>query len=260
MIKLLLIILILISGSVSVVDAVPLSDMTGLKYTFPVKTDERSFTIETTGNLQVSNLDFDKNDKSLTLDITTSIENNILEVVIPSSLISGDFRFYLDDTELFPKFSKGKNSIFVTIEFSAPAGNYEIKLQGTTYLDIFDISEKIDYKISNGLVDKIESNPSTNSLIFSLTDTEDAGQLSVKLSDDVIMPFENNEFMIFVDGINSDYLIKDDILNIKFNSNDNMITIIGTYVIPEFYEIAPLVLATSFIGLLVLRKYKKLFI
>ena len=245
--------------SVSVVDAVPLSDMTGLKYTFPVKTDERTFTIEATGNLHVSNLNFDKNDKSITLDITSSIENNILEVVIPKSLISGDFKFYLDDTELFPKFTKGKNSIFVTIEFSA-LGDHEIKLQGTTYLDIFDISEKIDYEISNGLVDKIESNPSTNSLIFSLTDTEDAGQLSVKLSDDVIMPFENNEFMVFVDGINSDYLIKDGTLNIKFNSNDNVITIIGTYVIPEFYEVAPLVLATSLIGLIVLRKYKKLFV
>ena len=260
MIKYLLIILILMSVSVSVVDAVPLSDMTGLKYTFPVKTDERTFTIEATGNLHVSNLNFDKNDKSITLDITSSIENNILEVVIPKSLISGDFKFYLDDTELFPKFTKGKNSIFVTIEFSAPAGNYEIKLQGTTYLDIFDISEKIDYEISNGLVDKIESNPSTNSLIFSLTDTENDGQLSVKLSDDVITPFDNNEFMVFVDGINSDYLIKDDTLNIKFNSNDNVITIIGTYVIPEFYEVAPLVLATSLIGLIVLRKYKKLFV
>ncbi len=259
MIKSLLIILILISMSVSVVDAAPLSDMTGLKYTFPVKTDERTFTVEATGNLNVSNLNFDKNDKSITLDITSSIENNILEVVIPKSLISGDFKFYLDDTELFPKFTKGKNSIFVTIEFSA-LGDHEIKLQGTTYLDIFDISEKIDYEISNGLVDKIESNPSTNSLIFSLTDTEDAGQLSVKLSDDVIMPFENNEFMVFVDGINSDYLIKDDTLNIQFNSNDNMITIIGTYVIPEFYEVAPLVLATSLIGLIVLKKYKKLFV
>lgn len=259
MIKSLLIILILMSMSVSVVDAAPLSDMTGLKYTFPVKTDERTFTVEATGNLNVSNLNFDKNDKSITLDITSSIENNILEVVIPKSLISGDFKFYLDDTELFPKFTKGKNSIFVTIEFSA-LGDHEIKLQGTTYLDIFDISEKIDYEISNGLVDKIESNPSTNSLIFSLTDTEDAGQLSVKLSDDVIMPFENNEFMVFVDGINSDYLIKDDTLNIQFNSNDNVITIIGTYVIPEFYEVAPLVLATSLIGLIVLKKYKKLFV
>lgn len=259
MIKSLLIILILMSMSVSVVDAAPLSDMTGLKYTFPVKTDERTFTVEATGNLHVSNLNFDKNDKSITLDITSSIENNILEVVIPKSLISGDFKFYLDDTELFPKFTKGKNSIFVTIEFSA-LGDHEIKLQGTTYLDIFDISEKIDYEISNGLVDKIESNPSTNSLIFSLTDTEDAGQLSVKLSDDVILPFENNEFMVFVDGINSDYLIKDDTLNIQFNSNDNVITIIGTYVIPEFYEVAPLVLATSLIGLIVLKKYKKLFV
>ena len=42
--------------------------------------------------------------------------------------------------------------------------------------------------------------------------------------------------------------LQDDMLNIKFNSNSKKITIIGTYVIPEFYEIAPLVLASSFIG------------
>ena len=257
MIKILLILLIIIS--IPAVNAVPLSDMTGLRFTFPIKTDDRSFTIEATANFQINNLDFNKNEKTIILDVTSSIESNILEIVIPTSLISGDLRFYLDDIELFPKSNQGKNSLFVTLEFSG-IGEHEIKLQGTTYLDIFDVTEKIDYKISNGLVDKIESNPSTNSLIFSLTDTEDSGQLSIKLSDEIIMPLENNEFMIFVDGINSDYLIADDTLNIKFNSNDNMIIIIGTYVIPEFYEIAPLVLATSFIGLMVLRKYKKLFI
>ena len=258
MIKLLLIFLIIMA--VPTVDAIPLSDMTGLKFTFPVKTDDRSFRIEATGNLEIRNFDFDKNERSITLDIISSIENNILEIVIPRSLISGDFRFYLDDAELFPKLNQGKHALLVTIEFTG-IGKHEIKLQGTTYLDIFDVSEKIDYETSTGIIDKIESNPSTNSLFFSLNDTnKDPGQLSIKLSDDVITPFENNEFIVLVDGVNSNYSFDGDILNIQFNPNDKKITILGSYVIPEFYEIAPLVLATSFIGLIVLRKYKKLFV
>jgi len=258
MIKLLLIFLIIMA--VPTVDAIPLSDMTGLKFTFPVKTDDRSFRIEATGNLEIRNFDFDKNERSITLDIISSIENNILEIVIPRSLISGDFRFYLDDTEIFPKLNQGKHALLVTIEFTG-IGKHEIKLQGTTYLDIFDVSEKIDYETSTGIIDKIESNPSTNSLSFSLNDTNrDPGQLSIKLSDDVITPFENNEFIVLVDGVNSNYSFDGDILNIQFNPNDKKITILGSYVIPEFYEIAPLVLATSFIGLIVLRKYKKLFV
>ena len=63
-----------------------------------------------------------------------------------------------------------------------------------------------------------------------------------------------------IDGIDADYTIDDRVLNIDFNSDNETIEIIGTYVIPEFYEVAPLVLATSLIGLVVLRKYKKLFI
>ena len=258
MIKILLILLIIIS--IPAVNAVPLSDMTGLRSTFPIITDKQSFTIETTANFDITDLVFNKNEKSIILDVISSIESNILEIVIPRSLISGDFRFYLDDTEIFPKLNQGKHALLVTIEFTG-IGKHEIKLQGTTYLDIFDVSEKIDYETSTGIIDKIESNPSTNSLSFSLNDTNrDPGQLSIKLSDDVITPFENNEFIVLVDGVNSNYSFDGDILNIQFNPNDKKITILGSYVIPEFYEIAPLVLATSFIGLIVLRKYKKLFV
>ena len=258
MIKILLILLIIFS--VPAVHAVPLSDMTGLKFTFPVKTDDRSFTIEATANFEISNLDFNKNEKTIILYTNSSIENNIMEVVIPKSLIGGDFKFYLDDTELFPKLKEGKNSIFVKMDFIG-IGKHEIKFQGTTYLDIFDVSEKIDYEISSTSVTKIESNPSTNSLIFSLNETnKDAGQLSIKFSDEIIIPFENNEFIVLLDGVDSNYSLQDNVLKIEFNPDSKKITIIGTHVIPEFYEIAPLVLATSFIGLIVLRKYKKLFV
>ena len=258
MIKILLILLIIFS--VPAVHAVPLSDMTGLKFTFPVKTDDRSFTIEATANFQISNLDFNKNEKTIILDATSSIENNTMEIVIPTSLIGGDFKFYLDNIELFPNAKQGKNSLFVAIDFIG-IGKHEIKFQGTTYLDIFDVSDQIDFSTSGGLVDKVESNPSTNSLMFFLNDTnKNVGSLSINLSDDILLPFENNEFIVIIDEIESNYSLDDNALTIDFNPNNKKITIFGTYVIPEFYEITPLVLATSFIGLIVLRKYKKLFI
>ena len=258
MIKILLILLIIFS--VPAAHAVPLSDMTGLKFTFPVKTDDRSFTIEATANFQISNLDFNKNEKTIILDATSSIENNTMEIVIPTSLIGGDFKFYLDNIELFPNAKQGKNSLFVAIDFIG-IGKHEIKFQGTTYLDIFDVSDQIDFSTSGGLVDKVESNPSTNSLMFFLNDTnKNVGSLSINLSDDVLLPFENNKFIVIIDEIESNYSLDDNELTIDFNPNNKKITIFGTYVIPEFYEITPLVLATSFIGLIVLRKYKKLFI
>ena len=75
-----------------------------------------------------------------------------------------------------------------------------------------------------------------------------------------MLPFEDGSFIVLIDDIESTYVIDDDTMNITFNSNNNTIEIFGTYVIPEFHEIAPLVLATSFIGLIVLKKYKKLFV
>ena len=75
-----------------------------------------------------------------------------------------------------------------------------------------------------------------------------------------MMPFDDGSFVVMIDDMESDYVLDGDTMNISFNSNNEKIEIFGTYVVPEFYEIAPLVLATSFIGLIVLRKYKKLFI
>ena len=81
MIKKLLILLLVLSISVPFADAVPLSDKTGLKFTLPVKTDGHSFVVEATGNLDVSSHDFDKEKKSITLFVMSSLENNSLEVV-----------------------------------------------------------------------------------------------------------------------------------------------------------------------------------
>ena len=259
MIKKLLIFLVILSIVVPFADAVPLSDKTGLKFTFPVKTDDYSFVVEATGNLDITNLDFDKEKKSITLFVLSSLENNSLEVSFPNKLIGGNYSIFLDGEKFTPKLQTGSNTTFVTMDFIG-MGKHNIMIVGTTYLDVFEIKDVIDYKISTGYVDDISENQSTNSIIFTLFDPGDNGILSIQLSDDVMIPFDDGSFVVMIDDVESDYVLDGDTMNISFNSNNEKIEIFGTYVVPEFYEIAPLVLATSFIGLIVLRKYKKLFI
>ena len=259
MIKKLLIFLVILSIVVPFANAVPLSDKTGLKFTFPVKTDDYSFVVEATGNLDITNLDFDKEKKSITLFVLSSLENNSLEVSFPNKLIGGNYSIFLDGEKFTPKLQTGSNTTFVTMDFIG-MGKHNIMIVGTTYLDVFEIKDVIDYKISTGYVDDISENQSTNSIIFTLFDPGDNGILSIQLSDDVMIPFDDGSFVVMIDDMESDYVLDGDTMNISFNSNNEKIEIFGTYVVPEFYEIAPLVLATSFIGLIVLRKYKKLFI
>ena len=259
MIKFFLILLVIISIVIPLVDAVPLSDKTGLKFTFPIKTDDYSFVIEVTGNLEVTNLDFDKEQKSITLFTLSSLENNSLEISFPQDLVGGDYTFFLDDVEFYPSIQEGTNVTFMTMDFTG-IGTHKIEIFGTTYLDVFEIKDVIDYKISDGYVDDIQSDISTNSIIFTLFDPGDNGKLSINLSDDVITPFNDGSFIVMLDGVESDYVIDGDVLSITFVSNNETIEVFGAHVIPEFYEIAPLVLTTSFVGLIILRKYKKLFV
>tara|TARA_B100001750_G_scaffold132683_1_gene105474 strand:- start:91 stop:870 length:780 start_codon:yes stop_codon:yes gene_type:complete len=259
MIKKLLIFLVIMSISIPFVDAIPLSDKTGLKYTFPIQTDDHSFVIEVTGNMDVTTLDFDKDTKSITLFVQSSLETNSLEISFPNDLLGGDYTIFLDNTEFSSELQKGNSATFVTMDFLG-IGKHKIEIFGTTYLDFFEIRDVIDFEISDGYVDDIQGDQSSNSLIFTLFDPGDTGQLSIKISDYVIAPFDDGTFIVLVDDIESDYVINDSTLYISFDSNNEQIKIIGTYVIPEFHEIAPLVLATSFIVLIALKKYKKLFV
>ena len=174
-------------------------------------------------------------------------------------MIGGDYTILLDNDEFIAEIQTGSNVTFVTMDFSG-TGKHKIEIFGTTYLDFFEIRDVIDFDITDGYVDDIEGNQSTNSLIFTLFEPGDDGKLSVQLSDDVITPFDDGSFIVLIDDVESDYIIENDNIIINFDSNSQQITLIGTYVVPEFYEIAPLVLATSFIGLIVLKKYKKLFV
>ena len=58
---------------------------TGLKSTFIVLTGGYDFPVEVTGNLDVKDLSFDKDMKTITFDIYSSLDNNLLEILIPKN-------------------------------------------------------------------------------------------------------------------------------------------------------------------------------
>ena len=77
--------------------------------------------------------DFDKNKKQLILYFDSGLENNLGEIVIPSTLLNGDFTFFLNDQEFFPKIQSSERVHFVTLKFSG-TGSHVFSVTGTEYL------------------------------------------------------------------------------------------------------------------------------
>ena len=109
---------------------------TGLKHTFIVPTGGYDFPVEATGNLDVTDLSFDKDRKMITFYIDSSLDYNLLEILIPKNLINGEFTFLLDGSEIFPLFNIDDNNSFIAIEFEGK-GKHTLEIIGTTYLPEF---------------------------------------------------------------------------------------------------------------------------
>ena len=92
-------------------------------------------------------------------------------------MIGGDYSIFIDGEKFIPDLKAGSNNTFLTMDFSG-MGKHKIEIFGTTYLDTFNISDVIDYSITNGYVDDIDENQSTSSLTFTLFDPGDNGVLS----------------------------------------------------------------------------------
>ena len=133
---LLLLIFALIVSIPSALGLVLSEDGTGLKHTFIVQTGGYDFPVVATGNLDVTNLSFDKDTKTITIDISSSLNDNILEILIPKNLINGDFTFFLDGSEVFPRVALLTDDAFITIEFQGE-GEHTLDIIGTTYLPEF---------------------------------------------------------------------------------------------------------------------------
>ena len=111
-----------------------LSDATGLVNRFDIETGGQVFEIKTTANFDVNEVEFDKDQKKITLYISSSLENNLGELIIPRNLLSGNFTFYLNDQQFEPKLNSNQKISFITVNFTG-SGNNKLDVIATNYLE-----------------------------------------------------------------------------------------------------------------------------
>ena len=144
-----------------------LSDATGLINRIDIQTSGYDFEVMLTANFDLVDYGFDKNSKQLILYLDSGLENNLGEIVIPSKLLNGDFTFFLNDQEFFPKILSSERVHFITLKFTG-SGSHVLSITGSEYLVGLDeinpiqnnSSEKIngDFLPPDGEFDTLPSN------------------------------------------------------------------------------------------------------
>lgn len=108
----------------------------GIKWGWPIKADQYTFTVNTTTNYNMQNVTFSKDDKTLTFLGNSSHTENIAEIEIPSNLIGGNYTIYQDGKQVSPIVLKNGNLTTVILKFN-DSGNVKTDIMGTTYLPEF---------------------------------------------------------------------------------------------------------------------------
>lgn len=104
-----------------------LSDATGLVNRLDVQSAGHTFEVKTVSNFDIYDFDFDRNEKLLTLYISSGLENNLGEIIIPTNLLSGNFTLLLNDQEYIPKINYNEKISFLTLNFTG-SGDNQIKI------------------------------------------------------------------------------------------------------------------------------------
>lgn len=95
--------------------AIPLSDKTGLKTKFDVDVGGKTYVIETVANFNIDDVSF-YND-TLVFQISSGLQNNLLEMQIPQNITRGEIHFLLNEQKVVPKILANSQISFVTLEF-----------------------------------------------------------------------------------------------------------------------------------------------
>ena len=110
-----------------------LSDSTGLVHRLDVQAGGYEFEVQLVGNFDVTNHEFIKDEKRLTFFISSSLENNLGELIIPQRLLSGNFTFALDDEIIHPDNRQSENISFITLNFTG-TGNHKLDVVASEVL------------------------------------------------------------------------------------------------------------------------------
>ena len=145
-----------------------LSDATGLINRMDIETSGYDFEVVLTSNFDLVDFSFDKNSKQLILYLDSGLENNLGELVIPSTLLKGDFTFYLNEQEFFPKIQSSEKVHFITFEFIGSGSNI-ISITGSEYLVGLDEITPIENNLENDFLPtdgQFDTTPTNDSFVW----------------------------------------------------------------------------------------------
>ena len=129
-----------------------LSDATGFINRLDVQTSGHIFELKLTSNFDLTDYSFDKDQKQIFFYFDSELENNLGEIIIPQNLLSGNFTFYLNDQEFFPKIQSNEKIHFITLNFTGSGSNV-IAISGSEYLsgltEIISIENKTSEDLDN---------------------------------------------------------------------------------------------------------------
>ncbi len=133
--------------------------------------------------------------------------------------------------------------------------------------DEIDLTTLIYYEIEGGEILDITAKPKKASLVINMDSTDD-GKLSLKINDFLVRPFDNGEFIaqihsepgLFGDETETLYITdefgfeKGLTITIPFKKGTEKIEIFGSYVVPEFGQMAMIVLAGTIVGIVLISR------
>lgn len=170
--KSLIILSVILIFTITPAYAQSLSDATGLINRIDIQTSGHDFEVVLTANFDLVDYGFDKNNKQLILYLDSGLENNLGEIVIPSKLLNGDFTFFVNDQEFFPKIQSSERVHFITLEFAGTGSNV-ISITGSEYLvgldEIVPIQNNSSEKIDGDFLPpegEFDTTPSNDYLIW----------------------------------------------------------------------------------------------
>ncbi len=108
----------------------------GIKWEWPIKASQYTFTVTTTTNYDMQNVTFNNNTKTLAFIGNSSHTGNIAEIDIPTNLIGGNYTTFQNGTQLHPIVLRNANLTTVILKFNQ-SGKVETDITGTTYLPEF---------------------------------------------------------------------------------------------------------------------------
>ncbi len=116
-----------------------LSDATGLVNRLDVTVGGQMFEVKTVSNFDVYDYEFDEDEKRLTIFISSGLEDNLGDLIIPQTLLGGNMTFFLNGEEYFPNVSVTDRVAFATLNFTG-SGENRLDVVGTNYF--FGLTEK----------------------------------------------------------------------------------------------------------------------